>query len=49
MLDALVAGTTDPEVLLLCTILGVKQRTAEATIAEIGTDMSVFPTAGHLA
>jgi transposase len=33
---------------LLCTIPGVKQRTAETIIAEIGTDMSVFPTAGHL-
>jgi transposase len=33
---------------LLCTIPGVKQRTAEVIIAEIGTDMSVFPTAGHL-
>jgi transposase len=28
---------------------GVQQRTAELLIAEIGTDMSVFPTAGHLA
>ena len=28
---------------------GVQQRTAELIIAEIGTDMSVFPTAGHLA
>ena len=34
---------------LLCTIPGVQQRTAELLIAEIGTDMSVFPTAGHLA
>ena len=33
---------------LLCTIPGVKQRTAETIIAEIGTDMTVFPTAGHL-
>ena len=33
---------------LLCTIPGVKQRSAETIIAEIGTDMSVFPTAGHL-
>jgi transposase len=33
---------------LLCTIPGVKQRTAEVIIAEIGTDMRVFPTAGHL-
>jgi transposase len=34
---------------LLCTIPGVQQRTAELLIAEIGTDMSQFPTAGHLA
>lgn len=34
---------------LLCTIPGVARRTAEALIAEIGADMSVFPTAGHLA
>ncbi len=34
---------------LLCTMPGVAQRTAEVIIAEIGTDMTVFPTAGHLA
>jgi transposase len=34
---------------LLMTIPGVQQRTAELLIAEIGVDMSVFPTAGHLA
>ncbi len=34
---------------LLCTIPGVQRRTAEVIIAEIGTDMSRFPTAGHLA
>jgi transposase len=34
---------------LLCTIPGVAQRTAEVLIAELGIDMSVFPTAGHLA
>ena len=34
---------------LLCTIPGVQQRTAEILIAEIGVDMSAFPTAGHLA
>ncbi len=34
---------------LLMSIPGVGQRTAEVIIAEIGTDMSVFPTAGHLA
>ena len=34
---------------LLCTIPGIKQRTAENVIAEIGTDMSQFPSAAHLA
>jgi transposase len=34
---------------LLMTIPGVRQRTAEVLIAEIGTDMTVFPTAAHLA
>ena len=38
-----------PALELLCTIPGVQQRTAELLIAEIGTDMTVFPTAGHLA
>ena len=31
------------------TIPGVKQRTAEVMIAEIGVDMSMFPTPKHLA
>jgi len=34
---------------LLGSIPGVQRRTAEVLIAEIGTDMSVFPTAKHLA
>jgi transposase len=34
---------------LLMTIPGVKQRTAEVLIAEIGVDMSTFPTPKHLA
>lgn len=34
---------------LLMTIPGVKQRTAEVLIAEIGVDMHAFPTAKHLA
>src|SRR6266487_640231 len=34
---------------LLCTIPGVQRRTAEVIIAETGAEMSVFPTAGHLA
>jgi transposase len=33
----------------LDTITGVGKRAAETIIAEIGTDMSAFPTAGHLA
>ncbi len=33
----------------LVTIPGVAQRSAEAIIAEIGVDMTRFPTAGHLA
>ena len=42
----------DPEeaaVTLLVTITGVNHRTAQVILAEIGTDMSRFPTAGHLA
>jgi len=34
---------------LLCTIPGVERRTAEVIISEIGTDMSRFPSANHLA
>ena len=34
---------------LLCTIPGVQQRTAEVIVAEIGVDMSRFPTERHLA
>ena len=30
---------------LLCTITGVQRRTAETIIAEIGVDISIFPTA----
>ena len=37
------------QVELLDTIPGVDRRTAETLIAEIGVDMSRFPTAGHLA
>jgi transposase len=33
----------------LDTITGVGKRAAETIVAEIGTDMTVFPTAGHLA
>ena len=34
---------------LLCSIPGVQQRTAENVLAEIGFDMTRFPSAGHLA
>jgi transposase len=34
---------------LLCTIPGVKLRTAQVLIAECGLDMTVFPSAEHLA
>jgi transposase len=34
---------------LASTITGVSTRTAEVLVAEIGTDMSRFPSAGHLA
>jgi len=34
---------------LASTLTGVARRTAEVMVAEIGIDMSVFPTAGHLA
>jgi transposase len=34
---------------LLCTIPGVQRRTAEVIVAEIGTDMSRFPSHRHLA
>ena len=36
-------------VALASTLTGVATRTAEVMVAEIGTDMSVFPTARHLA
>jgi transposase len=34
---------------LLATIPGISARIAEVVVAEIGTNMSAFPTAGHLA
>ncbi len=36
-------------VTLASTLTGVAKRTAEVMVAEIGTDMTRFPTAGHLA
>jgi len=58
-LDEQIAGLTETigeqitpferAVELLCTIPGVQRRAAEVIVAEIGVDMSVFPTAKHLA
>jgi len=47
-IDVVIAPFAD-EVARLDTIHGVNKRTAEVIIAEIGVDMRVFPTAGHLA
>jgi transposase len=47
-----IATRLDPhaeELRLLQTLPGVGQRTAEVILAEIGSDMSRFPSAGHLA
>lgn len=38
----------EPQVALLCSITGVSEITAQVIVAEIGTDMSRFPTADHL-
>jgi len=46
--DTVIAPFVD-EMRRLMTIPGVGKRTAEVVIAEIGVDMSRFPTAGHLA
>jgi transposase len=46
---AQVIAPFEHQVELLCTIPGVKRRTAEVIIAEIGADMSRFPTSAHLA
>ncbi|HVC07830.1 MAG TPA: IS110 family transposase [Solirubrobacterales bacterium] len=58
-LDQQIAGLTEAigeqiapfesAVELLRSIPGVQRRTAEVIVAEIGTEMSVFPTAKHLA
>lgn len=51
-LDARITAELEPhatQVALLDTIPGVDTRTAQVIIAEIGTDMAQFPTAGHLA
>lgn len=34
---------------LICTIPGIDTKVAQVVVAEIGVDMNVFPTAGHLA
>jgi transposase len=47
-IDEAIAPFADA-VALLDTIPGVDERTAEAILAEIGADMSVFPTHRHLA
>ncbi len=44
-----VSGPFEAALQLLTTIPGVKQRTAENLLAEIGPDMKQFPSAGHLA
>jgi transposase len=42
-------GPFAPGVQLAATITGVAERSAQVMVAEIGTDMSLFPTPGHLA
>jgi transposase len=48
-IEAELGPTRQAGVQLAATITGVAQRSAEVMVAEIGTDMSVFPSAGHLA
>jgi transposase len=50
-LDGRILEATDPfgaEVARLVTIPGLSLRAAEVLVAEIGVDMTAFPTAGHL-
>ncbi len=42
-------GPFQPAVELLRSLTGIETRSAQNILAEIGMDMSVFPTAGHLA
>jgi transposase len=52
VLSARIAELTQPwqgQVMILDSITGVGPRAAEVILAEIGPDMSRFPTAGHLA
>ncbi len=48
-IEAELGPTRQAGVQLAATITGVARRTAEVMVAEIGTDMRVFPSAGHLA
>ncbi|MFP4441203.1 MAG: IS110 family transposase [Chloroflexaceae bacterium] len=48
-MDGTAAITRETAVALLDTIPGVARTTAEVILAEIGTDMTRFPSAGHLA
>jgi transposase len=51
-LDALIATLMAPyhaEAARLCTVTGIATRTAETLIAELGADMTVFPSDGHCA
>src|SRR5690606_32760129 len=51
-LDAIIAVETEPwahEMELLQTIPGVGVKVAQVIIAETGADMSIFPSAAHLA
>jgi transposase len=50
-LNADIAGRLAPfeaAITILCSITGVSRTTAEVMVAEMGTDMTRFPTAGHL-
>jgi transposase len=42
-------GPFEAGVKLACTMTGIARRTGEVMVAEIGTDMTRFATAGHLA
>ena len=48
-IEAELGPTGQAAVRLAATITGVAERTAGVMVAEIGTDISVFPSAGHLA